>query len=182
MLNSSEKTLLILDLDETLIHATERKLAVDADFQYGEYFIYKRPNLDAFLAEMNIHFDLAIWSSAGDKYVLDVVNLIKPVEIDFQFIWSRSRCTIRRDYELGNYVYEKRLKKIKKQGFRLERALIVDDSPEKTRNNFGNAVYVVPFEGDQNDTELNILSSFLKSIKDVDNVRTKEKRGWRNSL
>lgn len=181
-MNTNEKILLILDLDETLIHATEKKLKVDPDFQYGEYYIYKRPYLDAFLAEMNQYFDLAIWSSAGDQYVLDVVALFKPAEIDFKFIWSRSRCTVRRDYELGNYVFEKRLKKIKKQGFRLEKAIIVDDSPEKTKDNFGNAVYVIPFEGDQTDTELNTLSSFLQSIKDTENVRSMEKRGWRNRI
>lgn len=174
------RILLILDLDETLIHATEQKLSTEPHFEYVEYFIYKRPMVDHFLLEMSHYFDLAVWSSAGDQYVNDVVKLIKPNEIDFQFVWAQSKCTIRRDYELGNYVYEKRLKKVKKLGFRLEQVLIVDDSPEKTRDNFGNAIYIQPFEGKHDDEELTVLSKYLKSIHQVNNVRAIEKRGWRD--
>ncbi|MBW1296304.1 NIF family HAD-type phosphatase [Aquimarina litoralis] len=181
-MNNKQKILLILDLDETLIHATETKLEIDPDFKYAEYFVYKRPNLEEFLNEMTNHFALAIWSSADDKYVSEIVDIIRPNGITFQFIWARSRCTLRRDYELDRYVREKRLKKIKKQGFPLEKALIVDDSPEKTRDNFGNAIYVNPFEGNPEDKELIILSNFLKSIKNSENVRTIEKRGWRNKI
>lgn len=179
-MKETEKILLILDLDETLIHATEKKLEIEPDFQYAEYYVYKRPNLVEFLTEMSQYFKLAIWSSADDKYVNDVVELIKPTELELEFVWARSRCTVRRHYELDKYIYEKRLKKVKKQGFRLEKSLIVDDSPEKTRDNFGNAIYVLPFEGNQNDNELILLSQFLKKIKDSENVRRFEKRGWRN--
>ncbi|WP_299107282.1 HAD family hydrolase [uncultured Tenacibaculum sp.] len=181
-MKEKEKILLILDLDETLIHATETKLEINYDFQYAQYYIYKRPNLIEFLIEMNQYFELAVWSSADDKYVNDIVKLIKPPEIKFEFVWARSRCTPRRNYELDRYVHEKRLKKIKKQGFRLEKSLIVDDSPEKTRDNFGNAIYIMPFKGNQSDNELNLLSEFLKTIKDSENVRRIEKRGWRNRI
>ncbi|WP_207893796.1 NIF family HAD-type phosphatase [Tenacibaculum sp. M341] len=58
--------------------------------------------------------------------------------------------------------------------------MIVDDSPEKTKNNFGNAIYINPFEGNKSDNELKILSEYLISIKDIENVRAIEKRGWRN--
>ncbi len=110
-LKKHEQLLLILDLDETPIHATEKKLAIEFDFQYANYFVYKRPNLIEFLIEMNEHFKLAVWSSADDKYVHDVVNLIKPAEIDFEFIWARSSCTLKHNYESDNYIREKRLKK-----------------------------------------------------------------------
>ncbi len=179
-MNEIEKIVLILDLDETLIHATETKLHIQHDYKYTDYYIYKRPNVIEFLIEMNQYFKLAIWSSADDIYVNDIVQLIKPKEINFEFIWGRSRCTTKRDYQLDRYIQEKRLKKIKKQGFRLEKSLIVDDSPEKTRDNFGNAIYILPYEGNIEDNELIILSSFLKSIKDSENVRRIEKRGWRN--
>ena len=179
-MNNTEKILLILDLDETLIHATETRLDIESDFKYADYYVYKRPNLTTFLKEMGKHFKLAIWSSADDKYVSDIVELIKPADIKLEFIWARSRCTKKRDYELDRYVQEKRLKKIKKQGFRLEKSLIVDDSPEKTRDNFGNAIYVNPYEGDTKDCELNLLSEFLISMKDSENVRAIEKRGWKN--
>ena len=58
--------------------------------------------------------------------------------------------------------------------------LIIDDSPEKTRENYGNAIYIQPFEGNQKDEELQLLLKYLLSIKDVMNVRSFEKRGWKN--
>ncbi len=179
-LKTKNKTLLVLDLDETLIHATEKELDFDFDFKYSDYFIYKRPHLNKFLEEMSISFKLAIWSSADDKYVEDIVEKIKPNNIEFEFVWGRSRCTTKRDYELDTYVHQKRLKKVKKKGFPIERILMIDDSPEKTKDNFGNAVYVNPFEGDQNDSELESLAKYLNTIKDSSNVRIFEKRGWRN--
>jgi len=179
-LNEEEKILLILDLDETLIHATENELQVACDFKYLDYFIYKRPYLSVFLDKISKDFRLAIWSSASDEYVEDIVRLINPKHIEFEFIWGRSRCTLKRDYILDSYVQEKRMKKIKKQGYSLEKSLIVDDSPEKTKDNYGNAIYIKPFEGDVKDRELELLSEFLITLKSVDNVRRIEKRGWRN--
>jgi TFIIF-interacting CTD phosphatase-like protein len=181
-LNPEDKILLILDLDETLIHATETKLEINHNFKYLDYFIYKRPFLNEFLIDISKIFKLAIWSSADDKYVSDIVELIKPNEVEFEFIWGRSRCTMKRDYTLDKYIQEKRLKKIKKQGYTLEKSLIVDDSPEKTKDNFGNAIYVDPFEGEINDNELVLLSDFLQSLSNVNNVRRIEKRGWKNKI
>ncbi len=179
-LEIENKILLVLDLDETLIHATERKLEIDFDFQYADYFIYRRPNLKWFLESMSADFKLAVWSSADDKYVEEIVEKIKPENIEFEFVWGRTRCTTKRDYELDEYVHEKRLKKVKKKGFSIERILMIDDSPEKTKDNYGNAVYVSAFEGDQNDSELKTLAEYLKSIKSSSNVRSFEKRGWKN--
>ncbi|PIE50517.1 MAG: phosphoprotein phosphatase [Flavobacteriales bacterium] len=174
-----ENILLILDLDETLIHATENKLNIEEDFKYANYYVYKRPLLKDFLIEMSKYFKLAIWSSADDKYVNDIVERIKPIEVEFEFIFGKSRCTVKRDYELDQYVNLKRLKKLKRKGFQLERILIVDDSPEKTQQNFGNAIYISAYEGNLEDTELKHLSEFLINLKDVKNVRTIEKRRWR---
>lgn len=176
----SEKILLILDLDETLIHATESVIDFQPSFRFSKYNIYPRPFLLEFLTEATQYFKLAIWSSADDEYVDEVVKLVKPSNIVFEFVWARSRCTTRRNIELDKYVHEKRLKKVKKLGYTLERVLIVDDSPEKTRENFGNAIYIQPFEGAKDDDELLRLIDFLKSLSEKTNVRRIEKRGWRN--
>ncbi|MEP0262865.1 HAD family hydrolase [Dokdonia sp.] len=172
----------MLDLDETLIHATGTQLEVPHNFRYTNYFIYERPYLKEFLETISLHFNLAIWSSADDMYVQEIVDKIKPSTITFEFVWGRTRCTTRRDYDLDRYVHEKRLKKAKKLGFTLERMLIIDDSPEKTRDNYGNAIYINAFEGNQNDKELQALSEYLHSIKNTHNVRSLEKRGWRNQV
>ncbi len=96
-----------------------------------------------------------------------------------KIVRGRSRCSVKRDYDYDQYNFEKRLDKLKKQGFRLEQIIIVDDSPEKTRNNYGNAIYIKEFIGYPNDKELNFLHDYLLTLKEVENIRLIEKRGWR---
>ncbi|MBL4648592.1 MAG: hypothetical protein JKY03_02595 [Aureispira sp.] len=59
---------------------------------------------------------------------------------------------------------------------------MVDDSPEKTQNNYGNAIYPNEFIGNLEDDELLYLLKYLKTLKDKTNVRGIEKRGWRSFL
>jgi TFIIF-interacting CTD phosphatase-like protein len=173
--------LLILDLDETLIHATEKELESPADFQFDKYFIYKRPQLHKFLGEISKHFTLGIWSSADDSYVKAIVENIKPENVEFDIIWGRNRCSLRRDYDLDIYCFEKRIDKLKKRGFKLEQIIIVDDTPEKSRSNYGNAIHIKEFLGDITDEELEHLHDYLLTLKGASNVRAIEKRGWRKN-
>ncbi len=182
--------LLILDLDETLIHATAAKIREDFDFQVYHYYIYKRPGLTDFLIRCGAHFTLAVWSSASDDYVRAVVGQIFPATLTPAFVWGRSRCTRFRLPELDeqgfasldyatSYEFAKRLKKVTRRGFDLKRTLIVDDTPEKVSQNYGNAIYIKPYLGMGEDRELAYLADYLLTLKDEANVRTIEKRHWR---
>ncbi len=183
------KILLILDLDETLIHATATKLGDDFAFQLYHYYVYKRPGLDAFLTVCAQEFDLAVWSSASDDYVKQVVERIFPAGIKPVFVWGRSRCTplvLSRIDEYGyynpdglsHYEYAKLLKKVRRLGYDVQRIIIVDDTPDKVRNCYGNAIYPTPFLGEPADSELLILADYLHSLHNVENVRSIEKRQW----
>jgi TFIIF-interacting CTD phosphatase-like protein len=172
--------LLVLDLDETLIHATKNKLDEPlTDFTFDQYFVYKRPYLDTFLSEISKHFKFGIWSSAGDNYVEEIVKQILPTDITPEFVWGRSKCTIKRDKTFDTYFFEKRLDKLKRKGFQLEKIIIVDDTVEKVASNYGNAIYINEFNGNLLDNELQILQEYLITLKTVENVRTIEKRHWR---
>lgn len=173
--------LLVLDLDETLIHATKNRLEISEDFQLDEYFIHKRPYLNEFLSNISNHFKIGIWSSASDNYVNEIVKQIKPALVEFEIIWGRSKCSAKKDHIFDTVNYEKRLDKLKKKGFKLEQIIIVDDSPEKLRTNYGNAVYIKEYKGDKSDEELKYLHDFLISLKNVENIRAIEKRGWRSN-
>jgi RNA polymerase II subunit A small phosphatase-like protein len=190
---NSDKILLILDLDETLVHATSKKLERNPDFVIFDYNIYCRPYLESFLSEMNKYFKLAVWSSASDDYVEKVTESIFPKNIDLEFVWGRSRCTPKRllqidaygnyeDFYSSHYNYIKPLKKLKRKGFQLEKILIIDDTPHKSRDNYGNAIYPNEFLGDLKDDELQKLSKYLISIKDEKNVRNIEKRRWKAQI
>src|SRR3954465_14482517 len=117
-----DKILLILDLDETLIHASVNELGRPADFQVFHYHVYRRPFLEDFLRGCQAHFQLAIWSSASDDYVEEIVKKIIPKDFPLQFIWGRSRCTYclntfsfesSPDDYFNHYHYTKVLKKVK---------------------------------------------------------------------
>lgn len=174
--------LLLLDLDETLIHATSTPLSVAPDFQFDFYHVYKRPGLEEFLLKISQHFTLGIWSAASDNYVEEIVKTITPAKQEWFLVWGRSKCTMKRDYLLDTYYFEKKLEKVKNKGWRLEQVIIVDDSPEKARSNYGNAVYIKPFMGERSDEELKYLYEYLLKLKEVENVRTVEKRGWRQRM
>ena len=186
---NDNKTLLILDLDETLVFATSKQLERAADFEVFSYYIYKRPYLNEFLHSVNNDYQLAVWSSASDDYVQEVAQQIFPKDIDLKFVWGRSRSTYQRKIQMNPYTdwydnshhyYIKNLKKLKRQGYQLQRILIVDDTPHKAQNDYGNAIYPTEYEGDVKDNELQKLAYYLKPLKDKTNVRRIEKRNWRS--
>jgi carboxy-terminal domain RNA polymerase II polypeptide A small phosphatase len=190
---NQQTMLLILDLDETLIHATSEPPRDDYHFEVDRYAVFKRPHLDAFLAICAQHFDLAIWSSASDDYVQAIVAQIIPATIPLKFVWGRSRCTPRTAFQLdkygsdetrgfGHYEYAKHLKKLKRRGYDLRQVLIVDDTPAKVRNAYGNAIYVRPFQAEEEDDELRLLSDYLVQLKDREDMRRIEKRRWREEM
>lgn len=180
MEDSASKPLLILDLDETLIFGSEQRLHRESDFRIGPFFLYKRPHLDQFLKSVARLYDVAIWSSASEDYVVGISQHLTPLVGAWKFVWSRARCVQRLNSETFQYDYIKDLRKVQRLGFDLNRTLIVDDTPTKVSRNYGNAIYVSPFEGNDDDMELKQLERFVCSLHSVPNFRTLEKRGWRS--
>lgn len=183
----ADRILLVLDLDETLIHACQTPLNRPPNFSAFGYHVYVRPGLDAFLATVTRNFDLAVWSSASDDYVDAVVDAIFPDRSLLRFVWGRSRATLRRatPYDLDcadpwdHMEYLKPLKKVRRRGWPLQRILIVDDTPAKCVRNYGNAVHPREYFGEDDDVELALLERYLVSISTESDVRRIEKRHWR---
>ena len=189
--STMQPLLVVLDLDETLVHASRKHLGHAPDFRAGQYFVYKRPFLDEFLQQLSESFPFAIWSSATRDYVLEIAEQILPEKAVPEFIWAREKCSIRAtpnidEYGYYNmdtgqspYFYSKQFQRIKRLGFSLRRSLMIEDSPEKIANSYGNAIYVSEFNGQKGqDIELLCLIEYLKTFELTENVRTVEKRGW----
>lgn len=174
-----QRTLLIFDLDETLIRGAWIRLARPHDFIAAGYHIYKRPFLDEFLAVCAEHFRLAVWSAASADYVECIAAHLFRELPPPEFVWSRNRCTQRIHPETMQCVHRKHLDKVKRRGYDLRRMLILEDTPEKVSVNYGNAIYIRPFEGDPADRELEYLAQYLPELALCENVRAVEKRGWR---
>ena len=95
------KKLLILDLDESLVFATKVKMPQAEDFRVGQYFVYKRPGLDAFIAFCFDYFKVAVWTSSHSTYAKEVIERIFERPEQLEFVWARERCTWRSDHESG---------------------------------------------------------------------------------
>ncbi len=175
------KNLLVLDLDETLIHATETS-DKEEHFIVGPYVVFKRPRLEHFLNFCNQHFEIGIWTSSTQNYADEIVKEIMPKDIEISFLWARDRCIADRNLNTDEIEWVKDLRKLKKKGYNLDNIVVVDDSPEKLKRNYGNLIRINPFFGDTTDDELEKLESFLFMIKDMGNVRVFEKRKWKNKI
>jgi carboxy-terminal domain RNA polymerase II polypeptide A small phosphatase len=175
------RKLLILDLDETLLFATESALDRVEDFQVGPYYVYLRPGLSAFLSVCFQCYDVAVWTSSSSTYAAGVVPKVFE-DRDLKFIWSSERCTSRRDFENDTYVNTKNLAKVKRRGYDLAQVVTVDDTPMKYSRNFGNLVRVTEYLGGVDDDELFKLGQYLKELALVPNVRVVEKRYWREQF
>jgi RNA polymerase II subunit A small phosphatase-like protein len=181
----AQRPLLVLDLDETLVHAEEKGkpfLGRSPDFTTSDYVVYKRPHLDEFLSRMWKLYDIAVWSAAGTLYVNRVVEVIFAGQKQPVFVFSGTRTTRRFDHDRHEAYYIKDLKKVRKRGFDLRRVLIADDLELNAQRNYGNAIYVKEFNGEADDNELLLLADYLEKLADKPDFRTIEKRYWRSAV
>lgn len=176
----TSKTLLIFDLDETLIHSS-REIRGPVHFRLSDFYVHLRPGFEDLLERVKGSYEIAVWSAASGNYVSAIVEKIFPDFARPRFVWSGLKCTWRFDAETRERYGVKRLKKLKRFGYSLDRMLIVEDDPRKCEDNFGNALYVPCFYGDSEDRVLYKLAEYLLSIEEVASVRSLEKRGWLSS-
>ena len=187
--------LLILDMDETLLHTESFRDndylpegSYDFKFPLGGgawandenwYFTIKRPFLDEFMKYAFDNFKVAIWTAGGEDYASEAITRSGIDKKKLEFFWTREKCTMKYDYEMGNNYGIKNLDKVKKSlGWNLNDILIVDDVMKTAVNNYGNLIHIKEFYNQRNDTELLKLMNYLETIKDSPNFRAIEKRGW----
>jgi len=179
----SQKKLLILDLDETLIHGAKEKLNYEPACVAPWCFLYKRPFVEEFLTFCKEHFKVAIWTTASPEHAEMALGQICEPDYPFEFIWTSNRCTQARDrigmddYGSG-YHWVKDLKKVKRLGFNLEQTIMVDDTPSMLERQYGNLVPIKRFKGDQNDSELLKLMGYLLKLSGEQNIRAVNKMSW----
>lgn len=176
--------LLVLDLDETLIHASIETPAGDnlvpVAFEVGPYDVRLRPFVGEFVEFCFATFaDVGVWTSATRAYADEVVpGLFGARAAELAFCFSRERCTRRFDALIFDDYYVKNLAKLKRR-WPLEQVIMVDNTPRKLERQYGNLVRVRDFEGAADDDELRALQCYLGDLAVVPNVRRVEKRGWR---
>lgn len=175
----SQRKLLILDLDETLLFATEEPLDFEEDFRVGRYHVYLRPHLQRFLEFCLRNFEVAVWTSSSEEYAQEICRQIFPSLSAISFLWARERCTRSVDYEIGEQYWVKDLKKVRRKGYNPAHIIVIDDTASKHVRNYGNLICIHEFVGDQSDEELPLLAAYLEFLNQEPDVRAVEKRNWR---
>jgi RNA polymerase II subunit A small phosphatase-like protein len=174
--------LIVLDLDETLVHATSTPVDRPCDFRCDRFYVYLRPGLARFLQGIQAGFDVAVWTSASKDYAQCVIRNAFPHGYPLTFVWSRDRCTFRSDPETRENYWLKNVHKLKRQRYHLRRVLCIDDSPEKYHRSYGNYIRVPKYRGEVADDILARLLEYLGTLREVTDVRRVEKRGWLSAV
>ena len=179
MMTARFDRLLILDLDGTLIYASETPLGRAPDFSAGPYCVYKRPHLDRFLETCRAWFELAVWTSSSRAYAECIIGELFDDPEALACLLANERCTQRFCPETLDHYMVKNLHKLRRKGYSLSKMLIIDDTPATFKLNYGNGIRVSEYRGHPEDEELLDLLRFLKHLGAVEDVRRIEKRGWR---
>lgn len=148
--------LLILDIDETLVHTVFYKTGMK---------IIKRPYLNTFIRMLkgnpNIH--VGIWSAGRKHYVHNVVRYIFPPDMPLEFILTREDLDFDGKKPISKVMYlYPHLRKIG-----IEHTLIIDDKEGVTGFNDLNHLQLCPFEGEEDDDSLLQLAYHLAKNWDM---------------
>ena len=167
-LNSGKKTL-IIDLDETLVHASfspveKSDILVEVELERvtHQLFVVLRPYAKEFLIEMSKHYELVIFTASLSKYADPVIDFIDVMKV-VNFRLYRQHCT----YHKG--VYVKDLSQLNRS---LEKVIIIDNSPASYCFHPENAIPITSWFSDKNDSELITLTTLLRDMANVSDVRT----------
>lgn len=152
---------LVLDLDETLVHASiqpsaEVEFTVDLAVkdQIVTIYIRKRPGLDLFLNQVNMLFEVVLFTASLPGYADAILETIDPIGV-FSARLYRSSC------ETSEFGYIKDLSRL---GRDLNRVLILDNCPQSYALQPENALPISSWVGQSSDLELESLLPMLSSL------------------
>jgi TFIIF-interacting CTD phosphatase-like protein len=177
---AAKPKLLVLDLDETLIHARgrgEAELPWPPQRRVAHFRVYLRPGVQRFMSEVLERFTVGVWTSATTDYAHAMLERIVARD-RLRFVFARDRCTHRRDLEFDESYWIKDIHKLADFGFDNQQILFVDDKARGLERSYANLVRIPPFEGDPADRALTKLLAYLIELDELDDVRSVDKRGW----
>lgn len=169
--------LLILDLDETLLHSSLPNALRDPalpSFDVAGWRTQFRPGLQRFLLDAQLlDWRLAIWTAAGSAYAEHALNALREhtrLDPRFEFVFTRERCTPPPAFD-PHRAPLKDLKKAFRRGWRKQSTLILDDRADGIRRHRGNHLPIHPWHGDPNDDHLTRATRALERLATVLDVR-----------
>ena len=184
--SNKNRKLLILDLDETLIHS-------DLDFLLKDKNIYDttlyfdseeekniplpliiRPGLYDFLDYASENFDLVVFTASDQDYADTIINYIEKEKKYFSLRLYRNNCLF---IEPGLYIKDLRIFNNFKN---IKDIIILDNSLFSFANQLNNGILITSFFDDKNnDTFLSNVKDYLEYIKNEEDIREINKESFR---
>ena len=182
----SDKKLLILDLDETLIHVDFDYILKDKIVNYDKILYFDsedeenidipliiRPGLYEFLDYASKEFELIVFTASEKEYADAIINYIEKDKKYFKMRLYRNHCIY---IEPGLYIKDLRIFSGYKK---MEDIIIVDNSLFSFANQLNNGILITSFFEDKNDTFLNNVKDYLEYIKDEKDIREINKESFK---
>lgn len=160
------KKILILDMDETLIHCKQTRVG-PCDFRLGlhdpvnkktiEIQVNARPYLQLFLQQVSQWFYVVIFTASSQNYADPILDHIDPRRQFIQLRLYRTSCLLN---EFGLFVKDLLIFK----GVPQQDILLVDNNIYSFMNQFANGIPIINFYDDKTDTELLDLLHYLRHL------------------
>jgi len=157
---------LVLDLDETLIHASVTPISrPDHIVRLSDgtrFYVLKRPYLDEFLAQMSKLYELVILTAGEGEYATAVINQVDTGR-HISYVLHRSHCTLPNSRKI--------IKDLSLLGRDLKDIVFIDNLEENFAKQRDNGLKILDFYSNKADEELKKFISFLEHVSQLDDVR-----------
>lgn len=167
------RPLLVLDLDETLVHASVEHTAHDVAFnvdlgaQIIPVYVKIRPFAKDFLRRVSALFEVAVFTASLAPYADQVVDHLDPSRTFVQHRLYRQHCT----NVDGSYI-----KDLSLLGRSMERVALVDNSPVAYSFHPEHGIPILSWFDDKSDTELLNLLPMLELFASSGNIHVTNQR------
>ena len=172
-----DKKTLIFDLDETLIHCNEDPtMPCDAviaiKFPHGDTIeagINIRPYAMECLVELNKYYEIVVFTASHSCYANVALDYLDPEEKYIQHRLFRDHCMTTPE---GLYIKDLRILANRDP----KDVIIVDNAVYSFGFQLENGIPIIPFYFNKQDVELKSLTSYLKKLAQVPDVREMNKK------
>eukprot|EP00930_Biecheleria_cincta_P034947 TRINITY_DN24083_c0_g2_i1.p1 TRINITY_DN24083_c0_g2~~TRINITY_DN24083_c0_g2_i1.p1 ORF type:complete len:350 (-),score=42.59 TRINITY_DN24083_c0_g2_i1:141-1190(-) len=161
-----DRKTLVLDLDETLVHSSFTPVSCEIilNLQLGnethQVYVKKRPGVDEFLENVAKWYEVVIFTASTALYANTLLDELD-IHGSIQYRLFRDACT---KYKEG-YV-----KDLSRLGRNLEQVIIIDNLPICYALQPENAIPIITWRDDPDDTELLDLLPILVALAGVDHI------------
>ncbi|XP_026871355.1 CTD nuclear envelope phosphatase 1B isoform X2 [Electrophorus electricus] len=177
-LSAVKRKILVLDLDETLIHShhdgvlrptvrpgtpPDFTLKVVIDKHPVRFFVHKRPHVDFFLEVVSQWYELVVFTASMEIYGSAVADKLDNNKGILKRRYYRQHCTL----DLGSYI-----KDLSLVHGDLSSIVILDNSPGAYRSHPDNAIPIKSWFSDPSDTALLNLLPMLDALRFTSDVRS----------